>query len=208
MDVKEEIALSYFKMLLKNATRMDSLLHRLLKVNHVKHAELHNVPIQPQELITEVMDALATTEGYQDMQFYLDIKPKLCIYSDADLIKTVLENLLQNSVHYRLSSSEVTPTVWLKADSYGDALRVTVKDNGIGIEKEYASKIFTLFSKGNLRSQGSGLELYIARAAVSKIKGSIRYCSEITDVTVFEVIIPNLENTPVVHQLQVMQQSL
>jgi signal transduction histidine kinase len=207
IDVKEETALIYFNLLAKNATRMDVLLHRLLKVNHVKHAEIHSTLLQPGQLISDAIAAVATTEGYAAMQFYIETEPEVSLYSDPDLVKTVLENLLQNSIHYRSLTADTPPGVWIKAERYGNAVRFMVSDNGIGIEKEYVSKIFTLFSKGSSRSQGSGLGLYIAKAAVSRVQGSIRYCSELTDATTFEVIVPNLNNKPVFHPLLVGKKS-
>ncbi|MDO1444978.1 tetratricopeptide repeat protein [Rhodocytophaga aerolata] len=201
IDVKEKTALTYFNLLAKNATRMDALLHRLLKVNHVKHAEIHSTLLQPTQLISDAIAAVATTDGYAAMQFYIESEPELNLYSDPDLVKTVLENLLQNSIHYRSLTVDNPPSVWLKAERYGNAVRFMISDNGIGIEKEYVSKLFTLFSKVSSRSQGSGLGLYIAKAAVSRVQGSIRYCSELTEATTFEVIIPNLNNKPVFHPL-------
>jgi len=68
---------------------------------------------------------------------------------------------------------------------------ITIKDNGIGIEKDILPKIFEMFYRGHESSKGSGIGLYLVKQAVDKMEGSIDVKSIINIGTEFKIIIPN-----------------
>ena len=65
-----------------------------------------------------------------------------------------------------------------------------VEDNGVGIEKQYLDKIFDMFYRASEKSQGSGLGLYIAKEAVTKLNGVIEVHSEFSKGSEFWVLLP------------------
>jgi signal transduction histidine kinase/uncharacterized protein HemY len=193
MEVKDQKALSYFSMLATSSNRMDKLLHRLLKVNHIKHTDLECSLIDIEPMVTETLSTLQWVEGYADLKFFMNIETGMRFFTDASLLKVILENLIENTINYRNLEPESSPYVWITMEKQADAVIICVKDNGMGIAAEHSPKIFNMFYRGTERTRGSGLGLYIAHIAVQKMHGNIRYCNEITDETVFEVILPSLE---------------
>jgi signal transduction histidine kinase len=71
--------------------------------------------------------------------------------------------------------------------------KITVKDNGIGFDNEYAEKIFLIFQRLHGRSEfeGTGLGLAICKKIVDNHQGFITAKSELNKGSVFTVYLPD-----------------
>jgi two-component system, chemotaxis family, CheB/CheR fusion protein len=69
---------------------------------------------------------------------------------------------------------------------------ITVSDNGIGFEKEYAEKIFEVFQKLHSKDEyaGTGIGLAIVKKIVDNHSGMITATSELNKGTTFDIYIP------------------
>jgi two-component system, chemotaxis family, sensor kinase Cph1 len=87
-------------------------------------------------------------------------------------VTRLFQNLLVNSIKYR--SLEV-PRIHIAADESGNDWLFSVRDNGIGIEPQYAEKVFGIFKCLEPRDKrsGSGMGLAICRKIVSRHQGRI-----------------------------------
>jgi signal transduction histidine kinase len=84
------------------------------------------------------------------------------LYTDAKWAAFMLGQLLSNAIRYRTQN----PVVSFKTEERGDAVRLTVKDNGIGIPAEDLPRVFERgFTGGNgrIRGQSTGMGLYICK---------------------------------------------
>jgi signal transduction histidine kinase len=72
-------------------------------------------------------------------------------------------------------------------------VRISFKDNGVGIHEEYIDKIFKMFFRANADSKGSGLGLYIVKSAIEKLRGTVHVQSALGSGTEFIITIPNLQ---------------
>ena len=89
---------------------------------------------------------------------------------DTGQLAHVFQNLLSNALKYR--EREVVPTVRISAKKAGGEWTVTVRDNGIGFEQQYAEKIFGLFKHLHKNEYpGTGLGLAICRRIVQRYGG-------------------------------------
>ncbi|MEW6356972.1 MAG: PAS domain S-box protein [Planctomycetota bacterium] len=91
---------------------------------------------------------------------------------DASQFGQLLQNLLGNAVKFR---SEATPKIHVSAQSKKDVWLFSVQDNGIGIEPDYAQRIFTIFQRLHSKSKypGSGIGLSICKKIVERHGGNI-----------------------------------
>ena len=109
---------------------------------------------------------------------------------DDDKFQQIMTNLIDNGGKY----SEAGSTVSITTESQGDKIIIKVKDEGVGIKKEDADKLFKKFSpiENHLTSktQGNGLGLYITKQLVEKMNGNISFESEENKGTTFIVEFP------------------
>jgi light-regulated signal transduction histidine kinase (bacteriophytochrome) len=106
------------------------------------------------------------------------------VVGDPIQITRLFQNLLVNSIKYR---SDDPLQIHVSAEAREDEWLFSVKDNGIGIEPQYAEKIFGIFRSLQPRNKiaGSGMGLAICRKIVSRHDGCIWVESELGKGAVF-----------------------
>ncbi|MEW5845559.1 MAG: tetratricopeptide repeat protein [Bacteroidota bacterium] len=118
------------------------------------------------------------------------VEPGLNIYSDADILSTVLRNLISNAIKFSNPGSRVDVYALPK----GNQMEITVTDYGVGMPREISDRLFssleTLSQPGTMNEQGSGLGLIICNQLVTEVGGSIRVTSEPQKGSSFIVSIP------------------
>lgn len=153
------------------ARRMNALIHNLLDYSRVT---TRAVPFQPVSL-----DAVLGTvaEDYKERLAQaggrLVVGPLPALEADAQQLVQLFENLVGNALKYR--RKEVPPEVVVRGEVAGGACRITVEDNGIGFEQQYAERIFGIFQRlhGRQEYEGTGIGLAICRKIVERHRGTI-----------------------------------
>jgi PAS domain S-box-containing protein len=92
------------------------------------------------------------------------------VFVDRTRIREVLTNLIENAIKFR---SEQEPRVEIGVLYMGEKTVFYVRDNGIGIEPDYLSRIFGLFEKLDPKSEGTGVGLSIVRRIIEVHGGKI-----------------------------------
>jgi signal transduction histidine kinase len=96
------------------------------------------------------------------------------IVADAELLRRVLENLIDNGLRHAPAGSTLT----LSAARAGEGIELRVTDQGCGVPAEQREKIFEPFAQGSteqlLTRTGRGLGLTFCRLAVEAHGGKIR----------------------------------
>jgi PAS domain S-box-containing protein len=114
-------------------------------------------------------------------------------YSDKGRLAVVFNNLLSNAFRYS-DPDRSDPFVSVSIHTSDSGAEIIITDNGLGIDKENAPKVFDMFYRVSKKSVGSGLGLYIVKETVEKLKGSISLESELGVGTAFRILLPNLLN--------------
>jgi len=102
----------------------------------------------------------------------------------------LFKNLIENGLKYNQSEK---PTVELSYNTNMGKNSIKIKDNGIGIEKEYFDKVFVMFERLNKKSEyeGTGLGLATCKKIVDDFGGNISIASEVGKGTVFTLEFPD-----------------
>jgi signal transduction histidine kinase len=107
---------------------------------------------------------------------------------DGEKIRQVLINLLMNAQH--ATDNKGTITIKTVFDKTGNQMRISVKDDGYGIEKENLSRIFDPFFTTKSTGEGTGLGLAVSYGIIKSHGGHIDVFSEPGLGTEFTVILP------------------
>jgi signal transduction histidine kinase len=138
------------------------------------------------ELVREVIEEVSFIPDADQIKFIVEIDHALILNSDRARLKSVLANLVGNAIKYH-DYQKVNKFIRLKADHTGNAIHLTVTDNGKGIPSEHVSKIFNMFYRASIDSKGSGLGLYIVKEIVQKLGGQIEVDSTLGEGTSFTI---------------------
>jgi signal transduction histidine kinase len=122
----------------------------------------------------------------KSLELLVEVPKGATAQSDAGLIAIVLQNLIGNAIKYS-SKGKVT----VSADSRDGMWVVSVSDNGPGISKQDADRLFNLFTRGETHGQdGVGLGLSIAAQAAKVLGGNVTLQSKPGEGSTFSLVIP------------------
>lgn len=121
------------------------------------------------------------------------IKSDVIVFGDPIKLKQILINVLSNSYKYTASKGQVLLSCDYKYKTEEDLeFRIIVKDNGIGMSKEFLNRIFTPYSceTNTIKPKGTGLGLCIIKDSIQKMNGKLSIDSQRGVGTTVKIIIP------------------
>jgi len=139
------------------------------------------------DLVNAALADVKQTLGKHPVQ--IRVPEGITVQLDADRIKEVMVQLLENAAKYSASESPIRITAEIK----GENLEMCVADQGAGIDDMEQSLIFDKFYRGKnqrYRVQGTGMGLAIARAIVEAHGGKIGVTSQVECGSVFYFLLP------------------
>jgi signal transduction histidine kinase len=173
-DQLDDRAKQYIDFAVDGAKRMQALITDLLALSRVGRTTERFEPIDLDKKLDIALDNLADRIATARAQVER-LTPLPTVNGDRLLLTSLLENLVGNAVKYR--RDDVAPVVRISAelDQPKRMWVFTVSDNGIGIQREYAERIFAVFQRLHLRDQygGTGIGLALCRRIVEFHGGQI-----------------------------------
>lgn len=179
--------------------KMTGIINLLLQIARVESGRLKIVPV-PTDLkqLTEIIvasfgNALALRKQTVTIRTIPESLPAIPV--DVDVIEQVIQNLLSNANRYANENSEIVVSIEAGRIERGrEVITYAVADQGIGISKEAADRIFEKFYRADnaLRAvpEGSGLGLSLVKTLVEGWGGTIWFESEESKGTTFFFTIP------------------
>ena len=111
-----------------------------------------------------------------------DLGERLIVQGSEVFVRSVLQNIVGNSIKYHSDQRPLKIQVICKAER--DFICITVKDNGEGIDLElYRDKVFGKFNRFNSTLEGSGMGLHITKKMVEQMNGKIYLESKLNEGT-------------------------
>ena len=154
--------------------------------------ELNIETFSSHQLINECNDIVAPMLNKYEVELIIDLNNSSDqIISDRHSLEQVMINLISNAIKFNDKNGIVTVT----SEDYGDkGLKLTVKDNGPGIDKYFLSKIFDPFNKAGKEGTnipGTGIGLSIAKQLTDLLGGTLTAKSKLGEGSEFEIDLPN-----------------
>lgn len=187
ITVKDATALELFEKVRETALNLDKMLVKLQSISDVGADELVYKPV----LVGEIFDSVCA--GFEDDLRHRGIRVQRFItlsgpfISYPAMIRIIVENLVENSIQFCAPENAFLE---LRAHEENGWVVMSVRDNGYGIPVEFQEKIFDMYFRGNERSKGNGLGLYIVKKAVGKLGGDVRVVSAAGTGASLEVRLP------------------
>ncbi|HYI17983.1 MAG TPA: ATP-binding protein [Solirubrobacteraceae bacterium] len=167
----DERADRYIEFAVDGARRMQDLINDLLEFSRVGRMTRPHERIPARELLDGAMERLAALLDDAGAEVVVEGDPGV-VEGDRGLLTTVFQNLIGNGIKFR---GEAPPRVVIQVEPDGRFQRFTITDNGIGVEDEYAERIFVIFQRLHTRDayEGTGIGLAMCRKIIEYHGGRI-----------------------------------
>lgn len=196
----------YIEFIVDGATRMQRLIRDLLTYSRVGRYELQLQPVDCNVLLERVKNDLQV--AISENQATITADPLPTITADPNQMANLLQNLIGNSLKYR---SEADPRIHISARSCAvekpddlshsgpshltmgsEEWLFSLQDNGIGIEPQYAERIFGIFQRLHTSDEysGTGLGLAICQKIIERHQGRIWVKSQLGQGATFFFTLP------------------
>jgi signal transduction histidine kinase len=184
----------------RNCHRLAELIDDILFMSRLDSGrfKLERASLDLCELVQERLESIRPTAEKKRVLVHLKITsddPQL--WADRSRLMQVVDNLLSNAVKFTPEGGDVFVTVAVS----GETATLEVKDTGVGIPEDEASRLFERFFRASTAQniKGTGLGLSIAKAIVEAHGGTISFHSSVGVGTTFTVDLPLTEPAAVGH---------
>lgn len=180
--------LQYLNFSIDSAQRLNHLIDDLLDLSTLDQGNRKNQSVDLKQLVEDIKLHLHDQILEKGAQVSSDSLPVL--KGDYSQFLQLFQNLISNGIKYNESGS---PTVHLMAYPVGKRFIIIVRDNGIGIQKQYHETIFEAFNRlyPNDKYEGSGIGLTICKKIVEYYGGDIKVRSTEDRETEFLINFPS-----------------
>lgn len=158
--------------IIDEATRLSGIVEELLDFSRIQNGAL-SLRIEKMDILAELDETVfafkdrATREGVDLVYNAPDLPAPMD--GDADRIKQVFVNILDNALKYTKQGGKINVT----ADVADDKIKITISDTGCGISAEDLPHVKEKFYKTNMTVHGSGIGLAVADEIVKLHKGTL-----------------------------------
>jgi signal transduction histidine kinase len=166
-----EESMLYMRYILKGIARMDMLIKDILEYSKiVGQYSCERIPLDMNIIVQKIKDTFEYR--FLELGARLEIGQLPTILGEPTQINQLFTNLISNSIKFRSDKSLIIDVFAIERDL---SWEFHIRDNGIGIEKEYHKSIFTMFKRLHSKNQyeGSGIGLAICQKIVHEHLGEI-----------------------------------
>ena len=168
-------AQEFLEFVVDGGQRAQALIGDLLSLARLNSQARPLKPVALESVLADVLRnlQLLVTERHATVTH----DPLPVVMADARQMGQLFQNLIGNALKFH---GPAAPTIHIGAEEDGGFWRLSVTDNGIGIEPKFFERIFVIFQRLHLRAdyQGTGIGLAICKKVVERHGGSIGVQSE------------------------------
>ncbi|PPK71061.1 ATP-binding protein [Actinokineospora auranticolor] len=196
-DKLDDNARQYIGFAVDGAKRMQGLINDLLAFSRVgRHTTKHR-DLDATTLATQATRNLA--DSIENAGATVTIDPLPTIRGESPLLTSVFQNLIGNAVKFRGTTA---PEVHLSATREADHWTFSVTDNGIGIDPQFADRVFAIFQRLHTKETypGTGIGLAMCRKIIEHHGGTIHLDTAHTPGTRMVFTLPAVDTSSTVEQ--------
>ncbi len=181
----------YLKKIDNSLVRLNNIVNDILNASRMEgnRISVHKTKTRIDELVKNVFEQLESSAKAKKLGYMLQIDPKLDgrkINIDKEKMVEVISNLIDNAINYTKKGE-----VKVEANDLDGDVIISIKDSGIGVPEDKKKELFKRFSRldnaKEVRPDGTGIGLYLAKSIVESHDGEIWFDSELGKGTTFFV---------------------
>ncbi|MGB7294787.1 MAG: HAMP domain-containing sensor histidine kinase [Candidatus Aminicenantales bacterium] len=183
----------YFRMIVQESDRLARLIENILDFSRMEEGrrEYRFEPLNPTPWLRKLAADFGSEIAASGVVVEANIPDGLpSISADSQALGSAVRNLLDNAVKY----SPGEKTVWLDAKAEDAAIRIAVRDRGVGISEQDQKHIFDRFyrAEGDIskKVKGAGLGLSLVQHIVAAHDGTVECRSRIGEGSIFTIRLP------------------
>jgi light-regulated signal transduction histidine kinase (bacteriophytochrome) len=169
-DKLDEKADSYIGFVVDGVSRMQALIHGLLEYSRVNTRGGVPEPVRADQALKEAVANLQT--AIERSGATVTATPLPMVRADLAQLTHLFQNLIENGIKFR---SDRPPEIEVSARHQDGTWLFWVRDNGIGLDPQYADRIFMIFQRLHTRDKypGTGIGLAICKRIIERHGGKI-----------------------------------
>ncbi|MBE9222482.1 response regulator [Cyanobacterium stanieri LEGE 03274] len=173
----------YFQYIHDEGKRMAEVIRDLLRLSQVQNIDIEYSTFNISEIVTEISDKLTAENKNRTVDFI--ISPNVYGRGDLNLIRIVLENLLENA--YKYTAKTLKPRIEFGTYQQEGKDIYFIKDNGVGFNPREAEKLFTPFHRlhTDREFKGTGIGLSTVKRIIQRHHGDIWYDAQVNQGATF-----------------------
>ena len=144
-----------------SARQMGTLIDDLLSFSRMGRAEVHQADFDLGDLARSVAQELAPDAAGREVEWTFGPLPR--VHADPALIRLALLNLAGNALKF--TRGKVPARIAFSAARSGDQAAITLRDNGVGFDMQYADKLFSVFQRLHRQDEFEGTGIGLANVA-------------------------------------------
>ncbi|SEB50599.1 PAS domain S-box-containing protein [Tenacibaculum sp. MAR_2009_124] len=178
-DIFDDETSNNCNLLLAKIHKMDSLINGILKYSSIDKIEKEYKNVNIQQVVKEIIETIFIPDTIN-----IDIKNELpTIPGDKFRYQQLFQNLISNAIKYNDKEKGI---IEIDVQEKKDTYVFSVKDNGMGIDQKYHTKIFEVFETlGQHNDNSTGIGLSIVKKIIDLYEGKIWIESESNKGTKF-----------------------
>ncbi|HEY1023519.1 MAG TPA: PAS domain S-box protein [Sphingobacteriaceae bacterium] len=200
-NIPEE-GLDYVNRMKSASERMQTLIDDLLTFSRVTRSSDNYVAVELQDVIKNVITDLEYS--VEKKNAVINVSVNHSVEAIPGQMRQLFQNFISNALKF--NKPDIAPAITIASSvvkgheiESGDTLkpdkeycRITIQDNGIGFDEQYAEKIFVLFQRLHARSdyQGTGIGLAVCKKIIDNHNGFVIAQSKEGDGATFTIILP------------------
>jgi len=157
-DQLDGTAHTFLDSIAKAARKIDSQVEALLKMSRITRQELNLTRVDLSRLVHDCAASLQQASPQRRVRF--TIADKVSVRADAALLRTALENLLDNA--WKFTGTRDSATIEFGHRQEGEGTVYFVRDNGVGYEMKYADRLFGAFQRLHRSDEFEGVGVGLA----------------------------------------------
>lgn len=171
LDRLDETGRHFLERVREASQQMSDLIDNVLYLSRVTRAELRQQDVDLSALVIQLLERMKEAEPARQVE--VKVRPGIVVHGDGQLLKIVIQNLLENA--WKFTSNEPHPLIEFGLSNVAGEPAYFIRDNGSGFDMAYADRLFGPFQRLHRSSEfpGSGIGLATVQRIIHRHGGRV-----------------------------------